>query len=230
MIKPAAALLAAAVLLTACTETVSGTSTRGGVSSSGTDASSSPAPTPSSIPPPESSTPPPEASLPPQQLACPVITDSRARLSYRCISPLIVHGQRSAAWPVNFQVEVDLKWTLDEGSSPNSLQSGHDPATVARTLTTAMAAGNYGPSPGIKRERDTDLVVDGKKAHLVRTLFTIAPSYRAKLHVRVRQEQLWVVAVQVTPDQVSAWYVSVPDVTRDLWVKVPAVMGSLKVV
>jgi hypothetical protein len=36
-------------------------------------------------------------------------------------------------------------------------------------------------------------------------------------------------AIEVAPNDVSLWYVSIPDLVRSLWAKVPAVIASIKV-
>ena len=138
-------------------------------------------------------------------------------------------GAPSSMWPVRFEKTVDVQWTMDEGSGPVDAP-GSDVTSVAKVLSTTMARSNYGPSPRATVQRDVDVSVSGKKAHVVETLMTIDPAYRKGRGLKVASERLWIVAVQVASDQITAWYVSVPDVQKALWPKVPDLIEQLKVV
>jgi hypothetical protein len=236
------ALIAAALVLTGCSQTVSGhgspgdalsqppgSAGSGPAGSSGPPGSSAPsspgASSGSTSAPAESSASPPPAA----HLACPHVVDPSAGLAYNCIVGGMTETSNST-WPVKFEREVDVQWTMDEGSGPVRVTGSPDLATVARALSTMMATSNYGPSPGIKKEKDIATTVDGKKAHLVQTLMTIDPAYRAKRGLRVTDERLWIVAVQTGANRVAAWYVSVPSVQQALWTKVPNLIRSIKVV
>ncbi len=220
----AAAVIAAALVLAGCSQTVSGTGLRGNAPSG----APSQGPGTSGPPPQTSSSSAPESSAPPAaHLACPHVVDSSANLAYDCIVAGMTNSTTST-WPVKFEKEVDVQWSMDEGSG--RVDSSQSPAAVAASLTSSMAAADYGPHAGVKKEQDADTTVDGKKAHLVQTLMTIDPTYRKQRHLKVTQERLWIVAVQVSADQVSAWYVSVPSVQKALWPRVPNLIKSLKVV
>jgi len=172
----------------------------------------------------------PESSPPPAaHLACPHVVDPAAGLAYDCIVAGMARTSNST-WPLKFEKEVDVQWTMDEGSGSAGAAGGQDVAEVATRLTGEMEQSNYGPTPGIKKEQDTDTTVDGKKAHLVQTLMTIDPTYRKSRHLKVTQERLWILTVQRSPDQIAAWYISVPSVQKALWPKVASLIKSIKVV
>jgi hypothetical protein len=176
----------------------------------------------------------------PTVVACPHVVDGRAHLSYPCLGPGMTRNRAKGfgcqnLWPALVVKQVDtasdLAWYVDEGSS-SYLQHTPDIAGTARSAVRSMLAytGCYGPTPGMKREKDVDLTVDGRPAHLVQTLFTVSASYRAMHNLAVRQERLWIVAVEVLPGYVALWLASVPDVERDLWPRVPAVIKAIRVV
>ncbi len=221
------AVAAAVLVLTGCSQTVSGKGSPGGPGSPGAGQPSGPSsPGQSGAPAPESptsSSPAPPAAA---HLACPHVVDPVAGLAYDCVVGAMTRGS-NAMWPVKFEKAVDVQWTMDEGSGS---VAGQSPAAVANGLSTTMARADYGPSPGVRKEADRDTTIDGKKAHLVLTVMTINPAYRKQRHLRVTQERLWMVAVQSGPNRVSAWYVSVPSVQKALWPRVPTLIKAIKVV
>jgi hypothetical protein len=228
-----ASLLAVGLLLAGCTQTVSGHGTGGGgtdfpsgsTGSGSAGPSGSSGPSASSGPSGSTSAPPPSANL-----ACPKVVDPATHLSYDCIVGGMTKGQ-SQVWETKFEKDVDVDWTMDEGSTPAPASVGTNVGAAANVLTTAMlAAQNYGPSPGVKKEKDVATTVNGKPAHLVQTLMTINASYRKQRHLKVAQERLYVAAIRVSSNAVSAWYVSVPDVQKALWARVPSLISSIKVV
>jgi hypothetical protein len=235
-----ASVLAVGLLLAGCTQTVSGHGTGGGAgggtdfpsgssgsgsSGSGPSGSGSSGPPGSSGPSGSTSAPPPAANL-----ACPKVVDPATHLSYDCIVGGMAKGQ-SEVWETKFEKDVDVDWTMDEGSTPAPARIGTNVGAAANALTTAMlAAQNYGPSPGVKKEKDVATTVNGKPAHLVQTLMTVNAGYRKQRHLKVAQERLYVVAIRVSSKAVSAWYVSVPDVQKALWARVPSLISSIKVV
>jgi hypothetical protein len=208
------ALLATVLALAGCTQTVPGR----GAAAGPTVASSAP---PSSAPAPRPS--------PPAPPTCPHVRDTTARLSYDCIASVMTRDS-DTIWPLKFATTVDVDWTMDEGSSHVAVTGNGNVTILANGFASAMGAQEYGPGPTVKRVRDTDANVDGHRAHLVESLITIAPAYRKKRHIKLTQERLWVVVVQIGAGQFSAWYVSIPDVRKPLWSKVPGLIKRIKVV
>jgi hypothetical protein len=135
---------------------------------------------------------------------------------------------RNAMWPVDFARVVETGWTMDEGSG--RVSSGGTPAATAKGLTQEMLQLSYGaPAPTSKTVHDDDISVGSARGHLVQTLITINPAFRSQQHLRVKQEQLWLVVVPVGAGQQAAWYVSVPDLEKQLWPSVPALIKTLRV-
>jgi hypothetical protein len=221
---------AAGLLLAGCTETVSGhaAAPSGSVPPPSTDFPSSTSSSGPTATPPQTAT---STSTPPpaSHLACPHVVDAAARLAYECISTGMSRS-RSSLWPQVFEREVDTGWTMDEGSG-NVIRSGGNPAVTAKLLTQEMLQLYYGsPAPTSKTVHDADVTVGSARGHLVQTLITINPTFRSQRHLRVKQEQLWLVVVPAGTGQLSAWYVSVPDLQKQLWPTVPALLNTLRVV
>lgn len=228
----AAGLAGAGLLLAGCTQTVSGHAAAAGGSGSPprTDfPSSGPTTTTPHTPTPTHTQAPPQTSPPPaSHLACPHVVDPSARLGYDCVSTGMTQG-RNGMWPVDFARVVDTGWTMDEGSG--LVSRGGTPAATAKLLTQEMLQLSYGePVPTSKTVHDEEISVGSAQGHLVQTLITINPTFRSQRHLRVKQEQLWLVVVPVSAGQQSAWYVSVPDLEKQLWPTVPALLKTLRVV
>jgi len=224
--RGAGALIVAALLLAGCTETVSGHPAPGGSSEPpGTSASAPPSgsDTPSS-PAPSSSGAPPGAHL-----TCPRVVDSTAHLAYDCVTRVMAKDS-DTIWPLKFTKEVDVGWTMDEGSSHVDVTGNGNVTVLANGFASAMGAQEYGPNAGIKKVRDIDIKVAGRPAHLVQSVMTLDPDFRAQRHLKVTKEQFWVVVVRISADQFSAWYVSIPDVRKALWSRVPDLIKRIKVV
>lgn len=235
--RSAATLGVAVAMLAGCTQTVSGHGAPGGVPSdfpsggpsspSGTSGGGATAPPSSPVPP---SSPAPTTSPPTNaHLACPRVVDPAARLEYSCIAAGMTLDTASTMWPVKVQKTVDTNWTMDEGSGRLPFQSGSTLGSIANDLAQTMAATGYGTGAKATKERDTDTSVDGHKAHLVQTLMTISPAFRQANKLRVSQERLWIVVVQLSETAASAWYVSVPDVQKQLWPSVPGLISGMQV-
>lgn len=225
-----AGLAAAGLLLAGCTETVSGHAA--GQSAPGSDFPSSGSGSNPTTTAPRSATPTPtstQTSRPPvAHLACPHVVDPTARLAYDCIGPGMTPG-RNSIWPVDFGRVVDTHWTMDEGSGP-LIRAGGNAAVAAKLLTQEMLQFDYGdPAPTSKTVHDADVAVGSARGHLIQTLITINPAFRSQRHLRVKQEQLWLVVVPVGAGQFSAWYVSVPDVQKQLWPTAAALLKTLRV-
>jgi hypothetical protein len=220
---------AAGLLLAGCTETVSGhaAAPSGSVPPPSTDFPSSTSSSGPTATPPHTATSTPTPP-PASHLVCPHVVDATARLAYDCISTGMTQG-RTAMWPVDFGRVVDTGWTMDQGSG--RVGRGGTPTAAAKLLTQEMLQLSYGdPAPTSKTVHDADITVGSARGHLVQTLITINSTFRSQRHLRVKQEQLWLVVVPVGAGQLSAWYVSVPDLQKRLWPTVPAVLNTLRVV
>jgi hypothetical protein len=55
------------------------------------------------------------------------------------------------------------------------------------------------------------------------------PAWATTAGTKVKHEKLWIIALQVGPDEVSLWYTSLPDLVRSLWAKVPSIIATIKV-
>lgn len=228
--RTAAALAVAAALLAGCTQTVSGHSARAGAPSDfPSGGPSSPSGTSGAGSTPPSSAVPTTSAPPEAHLGCPRVVDPASRLEYRCIAAGMTLDPASTMWPVKVKKTVDTNWTMDEGSGRVPFPAGSTLGTIANDLAQTMAATNYGTGARATKERDTDTTVDGHQAHLVQTLMTISPAFRRANRLRVSQERLWLVVVQLSNTTASAWYVSVPDLQKQLWPSVPSLIGGLQV-
>jgi hypothetical protein len=208
--RSAAALVAVATLVTGCTSVVSGL---GAVA-------------------PQVS--PARPVAPPS--GCPHVVYPAAQLSFDCITSGLtasynpnVPGQ---IWPLReFEtVEARTSWVLEEGAGHWGSPEGSSLRTIALYIRQRMVDdGGYGDSPKVDTVAARSMTIDGAPAYLLQTTFTIDPTWAAANRTQVRQEKLWIVAVQVAGGDVSLWYTSVPDLTKSLWPKVPAVIASIKV-
>ena len=227
--RGAGALIVAAMLLAGCTETVSGHVVPSGAPSSsdspGTSGPPSSTDPPSSPPSGQSSS----AEPPGAHLACPHVVDSAAHLAYDCVTHSMAKDS-DTIWPLKFTKQVDLDWTMDDGSSHVDVTGNGNVTVLANGFASAMGAQEYGPNAGVKKVSEADITVAGRKAHLVESVMTLDPDFRAQRHLKVKLERLWVVAVHIGADQFSAWYVSVPDVRKVLWPRVPDLIKRIKVV
>ena len=73
------------------------------------------------------------------------------------------------------------------------------------------------------------MTIDRHAAHLLQTTVTINPAWARQDGTKVKQERLWIIAIEVAADDVSLWYTSLPDLASALWPKVPATIASIRV-
>jgi hypothetical protein len=133
-------------------------------------------------------------------------------------------------WTVEVHKEVDKNWLLDEASGPINASAGGALDTAATLLTDLLVDSNYGDNPTATRESSRDVTISGNvPGHLVQTLITLSPAYVAAQGLKVKTERLWVLVVQPDSNHRSAFMISVPDVVRQLWPSVPAVISQIKV-
>ncbi|HEY7049175.1 MAG TPA: hypothetical protein VH373_18290 [Jatrophihabitantaceae bacterium] len=233
-----AGLAVAGLLLAGCADKVSGhassaptmpttgSSTAGRSGGSATGGSPTAGSSSGGARPPTASSAPPTTS----RLSCPNVIDLKAHLAYNCVTDAMTKAS-SPVWAFKLERPVDVNWTMDEGSADVTGAKGETPTAAAERMTRRMLDLLYGkPVPKTKTVQDTDISVGTAKGHLIQTLITIDPAYRKAQHLRVQQEQLWLVVLPVAPGKLSGWYTSIPDLLKAEWPNVPAVLKSLQVV
>jgi hypothetical protein len=137
-----------------------------------------------------------------------------------------------AVWPFSEQriVERSTGWVLEQGAGHWGSADGAALVDIALTVRQEMLdAGDYGVAPTVRTTESRATEVDGRPGYLVRTTVDINPSWARDQGTQVKQERLWLLAIEVAPNDVSLWYASVPDLVRALWPKVPAAIASIKV-
>ncbi|HZC72801.1 MAG TPA: hypothetical protein VE442_19045 [Jatrophihabitans sp.] len=226
-IRIVATVVACAALLAGCAQVVSGTGANG--PATGPVAPSTPVlPGPSDSGSGGTSGPPTD---------CPRVVYPAAQLSFDCITSDLKRNYEpnsaDSVWPfrVYKTVEASSGWVLEEGAGHLGSPRGTSLAQITAEVRQAMVAREYyGARPGIQTVADRAITVDGAPAHLLQTTFTINPTWsRDKGHTNVKQEKLWIIAIEVAPKDVSLWYTSLPDLVSSLWSKVPATISSIQV-
>jgi hypothetical protein len=241
------AVLVVAALATACTSVVEGTGsgaggsrptgdfpTPTGTAAPPTPTGGFPAPTgTASAPAPTGTarTPAPTASGGPISVTCPTIVFPPAHLRFACIDDDLTIGADDAVWPLNLVKPVEPSWQLAEGAGHWGSAKGHSLAAIARNVRQQMLDTNaYGPDPAVKTLASKQMQVAGTAGWVLQTEFTISPAYRTQKSLKVKVERSWIVAVTVGDDDVSLWYVTLPDDVKQLWSKVDDVIGTIRVV
>jgi hypothetical protein len=233
------AALAAAVLVAGCSSVIDGTGSAGGApptgapSASGTHdfpANSASASAPANASSPAGSGAAGSSAAAPASGQCPTVTDAAARLTFTCITDGMARND-GVLWTLQLVKTVDSSgWALEEGLAHPGSPAGKSLAEVAAAYRDRMVKGDaYLPNPKIATIANKDTTVDGAPAHLLQTMFTLNTAQAAKDGTKVRQEQMWILAIQVGTDDVTVWHVSVPDLTKSLWPKVPGVINAIKV-
>jgi hypothetical protein len=242
---PLAVLAASAALLVGCSDVVSG---RGTTQISAVPSSALPSevlPLPSDMPAPSDTLAPSDtvpssgssASGGPTTVAtpCPHVTYPAAHLSFNCLTTGLVARARTDddVWPLSARrtVEDSTGWVVEEGAGHWGPAQGHTLSDIAANVRQQMIEGlGYGVSPRFDTAANRAMTVSGRKARLLQTTITIAPAYAKQVGTKVRQEKLWIVAIQIAPGDVSLWYTSVPDLVSELWIDVPSIIASIRVI
>ena len=202
------------VLLAGCTDVVGGTgSVLGGGARPRAGGSSSTAP-----------------AAPPT--GCPRVVYPAAQLSFNCITTGMRAFYQDQVWPVSERrtVEASTGWLVDEGGGHWGSPDGVALVDIALNVRQQMLDNDsYGTAPKVRTIVSRPTKVDGAAAYLVQTTFGINPRFAHQAGTKVKQERLWILAIEVAPNDVSLWYVSVPDLVKSLWAKVPSVIASIKV-
>jgi len=111
--------------------------------------------------------------------------------------------------------------------------SGRSLQQIATNLRQQMLAQDppaYGTDPGVRTTSSKAATVGGVPAWVLQTTFTINPAFREQRQLTVRTERSWIVALRVGADDVSVWYVTIPDNAKALWAHVPAVIAGISVI
>ena len=207
------AITVAAVLLAGCSDVVNGTGAALGAGPRGAGGPSSTAP-----------------AAPPT--GCPQVDYPAAHLRFECITSGMRAFYQGQVWPVSERrtVEPSTGWVLEEGGGHWGSPDGVALVDIALNARQQMLdASSYGSQPAVRTVVSKATKVDGAPAYLVQTNFGINPAYARAAGTAVKQERLWIIAIQVAPNDVSLWYISVPDLVKSLWPKVPSVIASIKV-
>ena len=163
---------------------------------------------------------------------CPRVVYPGARLTFTCITTGMRAFYDGQVWPVSERrtVERSTGWLLEEGGGHWGSADGVALVDIALTARQQMIDdGSYGVQPTVRTTVSRPTRVDGATAYLVQTTFGINPQYARRAGTAVRQERLWLLAIETAPNDVSLWYASVPDLVKSLWAKVPAAIASIRV-
>lgn len=163
---------------------------------------------------------------------CPHVVYPAAKLTFTCVSSGMRAFYDDSVWPVSERktVERSTRWSYDEGAGHWGSPDGVALVDIALNVRQQMLdAGSYGGQPKVRTVVSRPTKVDGAPAYLLQTDFTINPAYARQVGTKVQQERMWMVAIDVAPDDVSLWYVSLPDLVKSLWAKVPRLIASIKV-
>jgi hypothetical protein len=215
--------VALAVAVVGCTQTVNGHGTASNPPSSsapnsGSDTSSGPQ-SPSS------------SANAPNNVACPVIVDNLAKLSYPCIvNSMTSMADPSEIWPTMIALRVEPTWLMNEGSRGLTETSGVALTTINTTIMNAMKANQFwGPNAKATTKASKAMTIDGHQAWLLQTLMTVSPAYRQQNHLKVKTEMVWLVAIRVTDATSAAFFCSVPDEVKKYWPLIPRIITQVKV-
>lgn len=163
---------------------------------------------------------------------CPRVVYAGAKLSFNCIVPGMRRFNQDDVWPVSEikPVEPSTGWVLDEGAGHWGSPDGVALVDIALNVRQQMLDnGNYGTQPTVRTVVSKPTTVDGARAYLVQTNFFINAAYARQAGTKVKEERAWMLAIQVAPGDVSLWYVSLPDLVKSLWAKVPQLIASIKI-
>jgi hypothetical protein len=214
---------ALAVAVVGCTQTVSG---------HGTAANPPPSSAPNSGSGTSSSEPSTSSSASgPNGVACPVIVDNAAKVSYPCIvNSMTPLTDPSQIWLTMVAQHVEPSWLMNEGSRALTETSGVPLTTINTTIMSAMKANQFwGPNAKATTKASKAMTIDGHQAMLLQTLMTVSPAFRQQSHLKVKTEMVWLVAIRVNDATAAAFFCSVPDEVQKYWPLIPRIITQVKV-
>lgn len=215
--------IALAVAVVGCTETVSG---------HGTASNPPPSSAPGSESDNSSSGPSTSSSASaPNDVACPVIVDNLAKLSYPCIVNTMKQlADQTQIWLTQVALQVEPTWYMNEGSRGLTEASGVSLTTINTTIMNAMKANEFwGKNAKATTKANKATTIDGHQARLLQTLMTVSPAVRKQQHLKVKTEMVWLVAIRVSDTDSAAFFCSVPDEVKKYWPLVPTIISQIKV-
>lgn len=241
------AVAAVVAVATACTSVVDGSGQTAGSVRPPSGGSALPTPSGSAgLPAPTGSRPVPTGSAPsptatsssptgtsagpPISIACPTIVFPPAHLRFACIDNELTFAGADGVWPLNLARPVEPTWQMAEGAGHWGAAKGRSLRAIAENVRQQMIAANaYGPTPAVRTLTSKAMRVAGTEAWLLQTEFTISPAYRKQKSLKVKVERAWIVAITIGDDDVSLWYVTLPDEVKQLWSKVDSVIATIRV-
>lgn len=167
-----------------------------------------------------------------QDFSCPTITYPLAHLAFQCIVATMTPETNDKVWPLREfdTVEPTTNWSMDMGAGHWGQREGRSLGEITVNVRQQMLGqGAYGTSPTVTTTASDDKTVAGVPAHVLQTTFTLNRAFAKKRHTKVKIEKLWIVALEVGTDDVSLWYVSVPDLAKSHWPDVDDAIGSIRV-
>ncbi len=166
---------------------------------------------------------------------CPYIVYPYAHLSFVCVADKMKKSTKDKIWPLVERKVVSHygatgEWTLDTGAGHwGSLGSDSLRSIATQVRTRMLENGNYGtPQPAI-RSTGKQVQIQGHKAFQLVTTFTINSTFRQTTGVKIKHEKSWILAIEVAPNDVSLWYVSVPDAVSYYWPIMDSLISTISV-
>lgn len=226
----AALLVAACSLLAACSTVVAGRGVALTPRPVFPPASSSSPATPSAPPTQQPSVPPRVPTPKTDDFRCPTIHYLFARLTFRCVvrSMKRVHGD--PVWPLSLGHAVEPHWNVSMGAGHYGAENGSSLRKITASIRDAMISQNeYGPNAKAHTISARPRRIAHHRGFLLESVLRISAATRKQQHVKVHVERQWIVAVQIGRHDYSMWFVSIPDISKRLWHKVPALIASIRV-
>jgi hypothetical protein len=134
-------------------------------------------------------------------------------------------------WPLRESktVEAATGWVVEEGAGHWGTTDGGSLTDIAENVRDQMVdAGGYGDNPAISTI-GKEGTVGGAESAILEVTFTLNPAWARSSGTKVKQEKLWLIAIEVGTDDVSLWYTSIPDLAKPLWAKVPSIIDTIEV-
>jgi hypothetical protein len=237
VLRRALLLALCGVLLSGCASVTSGTgrtTLRPSASPSGFPSPSSTGPVSPSTPVSPSLVPPPTSAAPGRtNFNCPVITYPHAHLQFDCIVTKMKAVTTDKVWPLDLYhvVEPRTGWSVSMGAGHWGPRRGNSLLKITSFVRSEMVRdGSYGTAPKVTTLGAGKVTINGAKGFLLESRFKLSAAFRHRVHTAVHSERSWIVAVYVGRDDLSLWYVSIPDTERRLWRAVHDDIASMHVV